>query len=481
MTAPSEAREVDRSGAPLTVFAALWAVAALFHVLGPSGRATGIVDHVTAVGLGHVAVAIAALVVLVAPARTLPLATLAVLGPLTAWQEAPVLGNHWFVVALVDVGLLLALLASRTGWSVDRGRLSEGFLPVARWVLVAFYAFAAFAKLNHGFLDTSVSCSAVYFDETARTLGLTTPLAVGRGGWAALVPIASIAIELAVPVLLCVRRTRKLGVVVGLLFHSAIALDQEHLFSDFSATLSALFVLFLPAGFAAGVVDAVRRWGRIPVVAWAGLAAITLIAQWSPPGDLVDTVLVDGRMWLWYLVDGALLAAVLWWAMNDRSPGVLRSLQLVRRPRWLAVVPALALLNGLAPYVELKTAFSYTMYANLRTDGGETNHLLVPRTAPIGDRLSSLVRIESSDDAGLATYAHQGYLLPWDSLRAYLAGHGDAAVRYTRDGVTHDLAHASDDPELVDPPPKVLQKLAPLRSVDERDPPRCQESFLPAL
>src|SRR2546430_10827189 len=44
-------------------------------------------------------------------------------------------------------------------------------------------------------------------------------------------------IELSIPVLLLVRRTRHLGVVVGLVFHRLIALDQSHLFSDFSSVL----------------------------------------------------------------------------------------------------------------------------------------------------------------------------------------------------------------------------------------------------
>src|SRR5947208_2401960 len=82
----------------------------------------------------------------------------------------------------------------------------DAFRPIARWALVGFYAFAGFAKLNSAFFDTTVSCGNVYFDETARTLGVATPLAVGHGGWASLVPVGTALIELSIPVLLCIRR-----------------------------------------------------------------------------------------------------------------------------------------------------------------------------------------------------------------------------------------------------------------------------------
>jgi hypothetical protein len=466
----------------LTLFSALWAVASLFHVLGPSGRALDLGADVTGVAAGQALVAIAALVVLARPRRTTPFVVLALLGPITAWQEAPTLGNHWFVAALVDIGLLLALLAARRGWRVDRTVLSDAFLPVARWALVGFYAFAGFAKLNSAFFDTTVSCGNVYFDETARTLGFATPLAVGHGGWASLVPVGTALVELSIPVLLCIRRTRTIGVVVGLLFHSVIAIDQEHLFSDFSSLLSALFVLFLPAAFATAVLDKARGRARLAIGAWWALAAIVVAAQWlDDGGDLADTLFIDGRMWLWYLFDGALLATVGWWLLRARTAPLEAPLRLDRRSRWLAIVPVVVILNGFTPYLELKTAFSYNMYSNLTVGDGSSNHLVVRATLPVGSRLSGLVQVVSTNDLGLGAYAQGDYLLPWDSLRAYLSAHPAAAITYIRDGVTHTLARASDEPGLTDAPPTLVQKLLPLRAVDGHDPPRCQETFLPAL
>jgi hypothetical protein len=415
------------------------------------------------------------------PRRTLPLLTLAVLGPVTAWQEAPLLGNHWLLVALVDLGLLLAAVAALEGWRVDRARLAAAFVPLARWSVVGFYSFAAFAKLNHAFFDTTVSCGSFYFDELARSLGFSTPISVGEGGVASLVPFGVAMTEASVPVLLLVRKTRNVGVLVALAFHGMIALDQLHLFSDFSSVLSALFVLFLPAAFFTDAVRFVRTRAPWAAALYAGAAAIVLIAQWSGRDGFIDTVFVDGRMWLWFVADFALIAGVVVWLRTTRGARLSHPLSLDRRARWLAIVPIVVIANGLTPYLELRTAYAYNMYSNLQTVGGSSNHLLVTATLPIGDRQGRLVRILASDDGGLEAYKVLGYDLPWDSLRAYLAKHPQASVTYERAGQVHALVHAADDPALVTAPSIVTQKLFPLRAVDQHDPPRCQDSFLPAL
>ena len=59
---------------------------------------------------------------------------------------------------------------------------------------------------------------------------------------------------------------------------------------------------------------------------------------------------------------------------------------------WMWVVPVLVVLNGLSPFLELRTAYAFNMYANLETAAGESNHFLVPRTLPLTDYQGDLVR-----------------------------------------------------------------------------------------
>jgi len=296
------------------------------------------------------------------------------------------------------------------------------------------------------------------------------------------VPIGTAAIELSVPVLLFFRRTRIAGVCLGLVFHSLIALDQTHLFSDFSSVLNALFTLFLPATFAASVLHGYRSLStnvrdalRAAVVT---LVACVLMLQWYDKTSGINRLFLDGRAWAWILVDGLLLALVGWYVWRNRT---LRSDVDLRVSGWMWVVPVFVVLNGLSPFLELRTAYAFNMYANLETAAGESNHFLVTRTLPLTDYQRDLVTVLNSSDPGLQVYAVQKFDIPFLQLRDYLSRHPDASLQYRRNGVVHEVARASDDPALVEPVPSWQSKLFAFRSLDQTEPNRCQPVFLPAL
>lgn len=77
--------------------------------------------------------------------------------------------------------------------------------------------------------------------------------------------------------------------------------------------------------------------------------------------------------------------------------------------------------------------------------------------------------------------AAQIYLVSWDSFRAYLAKHPEAAVVYERGDKGYVIDRVSDYPELVTSLPLLARKLLAMRAVDGSDKPRCQNVFLPAL
>jgi hypothetical protein len=454
----------------LALFAVLWAMATLFHVWGPSGSALELFSHRSTLGLWQALAGGVAVAVLVRP-RSLPLLIgLAALGPVTLWYETPIAGSHWVLATLVDLALLLALIAAR-----DRDRLESIFLPLGRCVLVGFYFFAAFAKLNHAFFTPRASCGNFYFDELTASLHLSVHSATA-GWWSHLVPFGVAATEMSIPVLLCIRRTRHIGIVVGLLFHSMIALDQTHPFSDFSSVLLALFVLFLPASFASEVMRRFRDGLRALV---AGACAVLLLVQWRQGSTRLFR---DGLGWAWVVFDVVVLALVAQFLLRERPAPIERPISFARYgvPRWLAIVPLLVLLNGLSPYLELRTAYAFNMYSNLQTADGESNHFLVMRTLPLTDFESDLVRITATNDPGLQLYVGQ-FDLPFLQLRDYLSRHPNVSLTYVRGGVERSVARAADDPALVEPVPSWQSKLFAFRSVDQTEPARCQPSFLPAL
>jgi hypothetical protein len=112
---------------------------------------------------------------------------------------------------------------------------------------------------------------------------------------------------------------------------------------------------------------------------------------------------------------------------------------------------------------------------------GKSNHLIVKASLPLAGRQADLVKVVSSNDPGLAQYSMYNYLVPWDSFRTYLAEHPAAAVTYDRSGKRHVVRRASDDRELITPPPWLVRKLLAMRAVDGNDHTRCQDGLLPAL
>src|SRR5690606_25004079 len=74
-------------------------------------------------------------------------------------------------------------------------------------------------------------------------------------------------------------------------------------------------------------------------------------------------------------------------------------------PAWLWLVPALAALNGLTPYLEVKTAYGWNMYSNLSMVDGKSNHFVFRAGLPLTDEQSDVVEITSSPDPRLQFYA----------------------------------------------------------------------------
>ncbi len=158
----------------LAVFSVMWALAAVWHLLGNTTTAPAWAQALLTAGVGAV---------LWRPGSVGALVLLAVGGLVTVWEEAPLLGNHWLLVGFVDVAILgaaaVAALRRRFG---DRTDLANRLFPVARLCLLGFYVFAAFAKLNSAFFDRSVSCAVFYFRESTSSLGLAGLQAGARRG-----------------------------------------------------------------------------------------------------------------------------------------------------------------------------------------------------------------------------------------------------------------------------------------------------------
>jgi hypothetical protein len=463
----------------LALFSVLWALAACWHLVG---------NPTIAPSWAQLVVVGAAAIVLWSPGNVPGLALLAAASLVLLWEEAPILGNHWLLVGFVDLAILFAFgMGAVRRRFTDRIDLAERLLPAARLCLLVFYAFAAFAKLNSAFFDRSVSCAVFFFRESTSSVGLDGLQFDGAAWVEQVVIVGTVAIELAIPVLLLRRRTRPIGVLVALGFHLLLAIDQTHQFYDFSSVLFALFILFLPQTSGAWVGErtgSIRarlalRGPRLPAVVKTvvvlvpvGLTVLVVTEAVGP-----RTALLIG-WWPWQVV--ALTAVVAAFRyVRQRLPAYGPQWHVLPHHVAYLVVPFLAVLNGLTPYLEVKTAAGWNMYSNLRTVDGESNHFVVGRSFPVTDEQEDLVEIVRSSAPELQFYADQRYGLPFLQLREFLARRPTTSITYDRGGERVTLRRASDLPELVEPVPSWREKLQVFRAVDLGSPERCQPGFGP--
>lgn len=461
-------------------FAWLWAVAVILHLLYLAGSFAAFesftFDHALYLVLG-----VGAIALLCRPRSTALLAFVCILTPITAWEEAPALGNHWLLASLISLALLgsMAIGALRrprdVGGSVDR----DGF-PVARLVFLIAYGFAALSKFNTSFADPTVSCANVFADQVARSVGLSGLHATSGDGWTHLVPIAVMAIETSVVVLLVIARTRVLGVIVALVFHGIISLDTEHAFSDFTSLIAAIAVLFLPDRWFADLAVLLRRssgrmLARVATAVVAATSTLLLVWQSTDTNRQSWRAIGHGRDALWWAIGAAVLGIVVLTAIRTRT--IRADVALLPRDRWLLAVPGAAVLIGLGPWLGVRTGTSWNMYANLVTARGETNAWFAPGTLRLLDEPDDLVRIVASTDPALDPYIDSGERTPFVNLRLYTSSHPDFSITYERDGVTTTVDHSRVDDELGSAPEWWWRKVLTYRSVDIDGPARCQDTM----
>jgi hypothetical protein len=287
-------------------------------------------------------------------------------------RDMPVVGTHR-VLLLVVAGTSLAWL----GWSTLRERRAPGpgeafaaLAPFLRVALVVTYAFAALAKLNSAFVDPATSCA------TPLTLGL-----LGPGAPVALAPAGTVVVEIALAVLLAIPRTRPAGVLLGLGFHAVLAVAGN---VPFAGVALALLVAFLP--------DAARRRLRIPRW-WRGAVPALLVGVWIvgavvgpsqdapglsgvPSAAVSPTVRLLAQLTVLVLAGAGVVLVV-----ATRGAPLARARS--RLTPILAAGAAVLVLNGLAPYLGLKTDTAFEMFSGLRTEPGAWNSLVVPEAVRV--------------------------------------------------------------------------------------------------
>jgi hypothetical protein len=463
-----------------TLFAGLWGWALLMH------QAT--FDRWRHSPLGWALVVLAIALVL-RPSSLVLLAAVVTIDLAYSLQCMPQTANHLVFEGMVCFGWLLAFGAhafarlrrepqARTWWRALERKpgephpLEHSRAPLCLALLLVYWL-SVLHKLNYDFVDPAASCASYMYRRVAQALPF-----LPRGIWAEHASIwGTLLAEATLPVLLLWRRTWQVGLVAALSFHLMLALDPTPGIYSFTGLLFALFVLVLPKVFVAAATERlqalVARVGarRLLVARGAALLAVALgLANGALRGDgwAFRAGFYFFVIWAAVVAGGYLLVMRSVLEKPAEPPSVSR--ELAPAPAWLWTVPAIVLLNGFNPYLGLRTQLSFSMFSNLRTEGGQSNHWFMPRLISLGHFQEDLVEIIASDDAELAEYGTKQLLVPYFEFRRMVSGLADVNVTYRRGGLEQTFrcsAGHCNDAELAEPYSRLLGRLLYFRPVDK--------------
>jgi len=411
---------------------------------------------------------VAAALVIARPSSARRFLALVLLQGVLAYRDLPEANTNRTLMVFVASGILCAgpiawwkekRLPASTSWFLS-------FEPMLRAQLLVVYAWACWHKLNTDWFDIHKSCGVDLYLRVAAKF----PFIPWPTGPAALTGVVygTVVIEGLLPLLLFSRRTRLLGISLGLGLHFAFGLT---LFYDFSMAMLSLLFLFAPPEFARRLVEtpllSLRSRLRLSPKQWSWALHLSALAFILVTRAVFWDMYDFFALAWWGLL--AVYAVVAWIALRERWtwPGAGRLLSM--HPV-LAVFPLAVFLNGLCPYIGSKTETSFAMYSNLRTEGGRTNHLIVPRPLALFDYQTDLVSIESSSDSQLSGLAAKGYPVPFYSLRKRVAelrasGLRNIEVVYLRAGSRVVTTQAEAEPAFARPPSYFQRKFLRFREI----------------
>ena len=356
-------------------------------------------------------------------------ALLCVVMIIDGWLQMPSLSNH----TILKNFFLLALMVSAL-WHGLKGsswRLFFADLAIAgRFLLLTMYIFGVFHKINADFINPETSCAVALWE------AMPFPFHNIDARWFAPAAIyGTYVAELAILGLLLYKPLRDLGVFLGIVFHSLLALSGYAFYPPFSTLTIALHVLFL--GSSARHIASSREWlgleqkltrpfgvslllvycGSVFLLAWLG--------QYS----------LAAYVWLWAVV---IFACLLFINREKAASRGQKWTRLFSSNHGVTAVVLLFFFNCTTPYLGLKTAQSINMFANLRLEAGQSNHLILRNAPRPFDYLEGVVEITGSTGYPYFNYIQQENLrLTYYDFLSRIEAHRHITVSYIKDGTSY--------------------------------------------
>jgi hypothetical protein len=393
------------------------------------------------------------------------------------FSDQSICGNHPLIMAAVNATLLVAAVqrgALRTWKNDNAAELLGTAASGIRLEVLAIYFLATFHKLNTDFLSIEHGCVAFLATDARNQPWPMIFLPVGPG-WLEAGIHGTLVVELLIPVLLLFRSTRGAGILLGVFFHSFLSSGPRNGFFAFAVVIFPLLWLFASEG------AMTRLWAMFRCIGGSrfDISAATLVRFVALAGIAAASIAsshlqINRTFPAWIAYDLLVLA----WAFAELCRGTTatgeRKPEIFRCPHpALIFMPLVVFINGACPYLGLKTETSFAMYSNLRTEGGRSNHLLVPAYFAPFQFQNDLVEVVDSSDSGLREVANSGMLLTWFDLRRRAWMNPSMSVSFVRADTTVAVDNVGNRPDLVPPVSWWAGRLMPFRPVEKEGPRRC--------
>lgn len=358
--------------------------------------------------------------------------------------------NHSTILGFVNILILAILLHSKLkNKALLPGFLYTGF-PVMRLAFLIMYGSAALAKLNSGFLfNLDNSCAT----DLAQAELYWLPFTFDYKSFAFL-PFLIAGAEIIVFLLPIFKRTRFIGLIFAVLFHTALSLTADSKGPGFTLVLFALLGLFLSDSAVKLALELTRS-----VAAWIG----RYVEKWFLNFLWILFLLIQANIsflegWAisgfgWWRWGGTLAVNLLWGsffiylAWKFRNDKLSQPVVGTYGPMSIATI-FLVVLNSAGPYLGGKTTSSMTMYSNLQVEGGVSNHYLFPRL-PIHTPQDDLVTVIRAADPYLKGVIEREAKMTMHEFVRILSKHPEQPIEYEFEGQRHLLRKANEKPELV--------------------------------
>lgn len=360
---------------------------------------------------------------------------------LFVFGKMPSVPNHIFFEWFTNCMLLIVIFRYSSKPYIyfeerNAGKIWNTFSPVAIAAMVILYFFVVWHKLNSSFFNPAISCGGLFFEDVVHNLYLDKVQSINELLVTNILLFRNFSIystliaEAIIPILLLTRRFRYIGLIFGVLFHLLLPLQGHEGIFSFSAMLFSFYVLFWNEAAFVKVDQLYKKYSREIGICFLTFFVALLFVRWYGT-DLMFKM--TGTVFFFFY--GLSYLFLLFVSRKYKKPLVSTPLEkksLFYYFVWLC--PIIIFINGLSPYLGLKTETSFSMFSNLRTEAGISNHFFIPSGSQVFDFQKELVTIIDTDKESLKEndryYGNDVHMVPFEFIRMLNKQQEDFYVRF---------------------------------------------------